>query len=142
MGRSYTEYRGRGFWSRDSQLELWLRLLAMNLPGALVPGWQKDLQHEWFFWSSGQCNGFVSAQLDTLGDDPEKVQVVLKLVREMLLRLKACDEYLPPTFLNLLGISGRFEHEYPTRLIIDVGEQFKSLLENTDSDQDADGKLR
>jgi hypothetical protein len=140
MGRSYTEYRGHGFWSRDVQLELWLRLLALNLPDALVPGWQKDLQHEWFFWSSGRCNGFVSAQLDTLSDDPEKVVTVLRTSRKTLDLISACGECIPSTFLNLLGASGRFEQAFSTRLIVDVGEQFIALLENKDSELCEGGK--
>ena len=140
MGRSYTEFRGQGFWSRDVQLELWLRLLALNLPDALVPGWQKDLQHEWFFWSSGRCNGFVSAQLDTLSDDPEKVVTVLRSARKTLDLIRACGECIPSSFLNLLGISGSFEQEFPTRLIIETGEQFMAILENKDSEHGEGGK--
>jgi hypothetical protein len=134
MGRSYTEYRGQGFWSLDVQLVLWLRLLALNLPDALVPGWQKDLQHEWFFWSSGRCNGFVSAQLDTLSDDPEKVATVLRSARKALQLIHACGESIPSSFLNLLGISLHFEQDFPTLLIVEVGEQFVAILEKTNSE--------
>ena len=31
MGSSFTEYRGRGFWSRDAGIELWLYLLACEV---------------------------------------------------------------------------------------------------------------
>jgi hypothetical protein len=65
MGSSFTEFRGKGFWSRDALLKAWLRILSLHMEDEVYkPGWQHDLRDKWLLASAGYFNGCISPALD------------------------------------------------------------------------------
>ena len=128
MGSSYTSFKDHGFWSRDGLLELWLKLLAHNLPKD-SPGseWLKLLREEWLLQSSGIFNGFVSAQLNELLDEDEKVMVVISAADHVIRTVSACGPTLSVQVLEMLGIEDSYD-DFPIAFLEEIHEAFTKLL--------------
>ena len=48
MGTSFTSYRGKGFWARDGQVEVWLYLLVQEIDRLdPPPDWLLEVRHDW-----------------------------------------------------------------------------------------------
>ena len=121
MGSSFTEFRGKGFWSRDWLLEAWLRILSLHLEDEVhQPGWQHDLRDEWLLKSAGFFIGCISASLDDFLIDDERIAVILRVSERSLQSLRAFGPYVPCAFLNALGITGSY---YTSDLPIDWFER-------------------
>jgi hypothetical protein len=132
MGTSFTEFRGRGFWSRDTSIELWLVLLAREvrqLDG--VPTWLVAAAENWHVQGTVGMGGCVSAALDECAATPEKVNIILELSELALSWLKRQGEVMPVSVLNSFGVGGpgaSFTKDLPTELFTRVGEAFIRLL--------------
>jgi hypothetical protein len=80
VGTSFTSYRGRGFWARDGQVEVWLYLLVQEidrLPSP--PDWLREARESWHVQSTLGLMGCVSAGLDEVATTPERVRVLVDL---------------------------------------------------------------
>ena len=78
MGSSFTEFRGKGFWSRDALLEAWFRVLSLHMDDdAHKPGWQHDLRDQWLLVSVGFFNGCISTSLDDFLTDGDRFAMLL-----------------------------------------------------------------
>ncbi len=128
MGSSYTSFKDHGFWSRDGLLELWLKLLAHNLPKD-SPGseWLKLLREEWLLQSSGIFNGFVSAQINELLDEDQKVRVVISAADHVIRTVRACGPTLSVQALEKLGIEDSYD-DFPIAFLEEIHEAFSKLL--------------
>ncbi len=128
MGSSYTSFKDHGFWSHDGLLELWLKLLAHNLPKD-SPGseWLKLLREEWLLQSSGIFNGFVSAQMNELLDKDEKVRVVISVADQVIGTVRACGPTLSVQALEKLGIEDSYD-DFLIAFLEEIHEAFTKLL--------------
>lgn len=129
MGSSFTEFRGRGFWSRDGLLEAWLRVLSLQLgEDAAVPGWQHDLRDKLLLVSSGGMVGCIAPCLDEFITDEERVSVILRTSLATIQSLRAFGEYVPATFLNALGFTDKYTSDMPIQWFDRIAEKFSMLL--------------
>ncbi len=129
MGSSFTEFRGKGFWSRDSLLEAWLRVLSLQLgKDADVPGWRHDLRDKWLLVSAGGMVGCIAPCLDEFITDEERVSVILRSSLGAIQSLRAFGEYVPATFLNALGFSEKHTSDLPIQWFERIAERFSMLL--------------
>ncbi|BDS07412.1 hypothetical protein NT6N_24520 [Oceaniferula spumae] len=129
MGNSYVTFQNLSFRSRDTLLELWLRLLALNLPDDQYKPktWIHELRNEWLFQASGLWNGVISPQLDKFCTTQERIEVVLATSNRLMVRLKACGDVVGSRELGLLGL-GSFEVDYPVHYFEQMHERFEALL--------------
>ena len=66
MGTSFIDYRGHGFWTRDSKIEVWLHLLCMEIAAAeAVPDWLVRARDDWHLQASVGFVGGVSPSLES-----------------------------------------------------------------------------
>ncbi len=73
----FTEYRGRGFWSRDGLLELWLALLVDELDRQQASGWKKRMRDDWLAQATIVFDGVMAAQLDDhIDDDAKRIEAI------------------------------------------------------------------
>ena len=81
MGSSFVKLKGRGFWSRDGNLEDWLRAQVEILdssPG-LAP-WLQDLREHWRVQATGGFNGSIDTRLnETIGTDESRQAALLQI---------------------------------------------------------------
>lgn len=129
MGNSYVSFQDRSFRSRDSLLELWFRLLALNLPQDQYKreSWIHELRNEWLFQASGMWNGLIAPQLDEYCTTQERIDVVLDASDRLMGRLRECGESVGGHELSLIGL-GRFEADYPIGHFEQMHERFRALL--------------
>jgi hypothetical protein len=129
MGNSYVSFRDRHFRSRDSLLELWFRLLALNLPEDQYKRetWVHELRDEWLFQASGMWNGVISPQLDEYCTTSDRIDLVLRASDRLMIRLRACGTSIGCHELGLLGL-GCFDADYPISYFEQMQERFRALL--------------
>jgi hypothetical protein len=132
LGSSFTEYRGSGFWSRDTKIELWLYLLSQEVQRLEAPpAWLRAAAEHWHIQATAGMNGCVCAELDTHAPNPERAAMVLELAETALAGLRARGEILSVAWLNELGLGGPddyFTKDVPTAVFTPVGEALVQLL--------------
>jgi hypothetical protein len=108
VGTSYTDYDGRGFWARDSVVELWLNeLVAMIDASADTPAWLRKARDWWWIQASAGFTGCVSVGLDQhLAGDPDRELLFLDLVRRADERIASYGPVIPADVANSFGIGG------------------------------------
>lgn len=132
MGTSFVRFQGAGYWTRDSDLELWLRFLSDTV--GLVPeppGWLREVQHHWHLRATVGFNGCMDAGLDDFVTDDRRKQVVIDLAYGVLDSLRARGPLLPAAELNAMELRGgvHFFADVPVSAIIRDGRAFLGLLE-------------
>lgn len=132
MGSSFTSKGGRGFWSRDASIELWLVLLAREARRVeFPPAWLTEAAEDWHIQGTVGMGGCVSARLDDFAATPENVAVILELSERALAWSKSQGEILSVSLLNSLGVGGPgavFTKDLPTEVFSRIGENFIRLL--------------
>jgi hypothetical protein len=132
VGSSFTDYRERGFWSRDASIELWLYLLAQEVWRLdAPPDWLRAAADDWQLQATGGFVGCVSAGLDEHAPTPERAAVILGLAEQALTGLRERGKVLSAAWLNSLGLGGpgsSFTGDVPAEVFTRVGEAFIRLL--------------
>jgi hypothetical protein len=132
VGSSFTEFRERGFWSRDSSIEFWLVLIAREAKQLeRAPKWLLDAAEDWHIQGTVGMGGCVSARLDEFAVTPDQVAIILGLSERALEWLKSQGQMLPASLLNSFGVGGpgaTFTKDVPTEVFTRVGESFIGLL--------------
>ena len=130
MGNSYVSFRGCSFRSRDFLLELWLRLLAPNLPDDQYKreSWIHELRNEWLYQASGMWNGVISPQLDKFCPTSERIEIVLTTSDRLMERLRECGSTVSRHELSLLGL-GKFNADLPIDYFEQMNARFRALLQ-------------
>lgn len=103
MGTSFVEYKGFGFWTRDSFLESWLTTLLneMKKLSALEP-WQESLIEHWRVQATID-GGVMSAGLDEFLTDGKRRDFVLSMATEALEHSEPVGHRTGELFINLLA---------------------------------------
>ena len=131
MGTSFTRYRGKGFWTRDGQIQVWLYLLIEEIDRlGDAPAWLRELREDWLVQSTLGASGCVSAELDQVATSPDRVEALVELSERALSRLPERGPRLTLEVPYSYGTQG------PDTLCIDrdirifscVGEAFIDLL--------------
>jgi hypothetical protein len=101
MGASYTEFRGDGFWARDSEVEFWLCLMVEQIDQIEnPPEWLVAARNHWWIHGTEGFNGCVSADLDEFAAKEERRATLYSLSGKALARLQAQGEILSKAFLD------------------------------------------
>jgi hypothetical protein len=132
MGSSFTSFHGRGFWTRDASLELWLYLLASEVRRLNdAPAWLHEAADDWITQATVGMTGCVSAGLDDYASTRDQVEVLLSLSDAALASLRGRGTMLSMVWLNSLGL-GRpgsyFTADVPADTFVRAGEAFIQLL--------------
>jgi hypothetical protein len=108
VGSSYTDYGGRGFWARDSVVELWLNeLVAVIDASVATPAWLRKARDWWWIQASAGLTGSVSVGMDQhLAGDRDRESLFLDLVRRVGERIASYGPAIPADVANSFGIGG------------------------------------
>jgi hypothetical protein len=102
MGTSFVEYKGFGFWTRDSYLERWLSAIIEQIRQMPVrEPWQDSLMEHW----RGQAQidgGIMSIHLDEFLTDEQRRAHVLSLASDALQHCDAEGKRTGELFIELL----------------------------------------
>lgn len=121
-----------GFWMRDSVLELWLRLLALHVP---EPQSNENsarsyiIRNQWLLASLGCFNGCVPHELEEVAATAEGRGILRAAVGSLLAEIRSAPPHLNRAVLNLLGMQGHFNEDFPTARLVEVGVAFEDLLD-------------
>ncbi len=121
----------RGFWMRDSVLELWLRFLALHVEDPVESGsLATRLRDRWLLASRGFFNGCVHEGLEEAVSTPEGEALVRAAIHSLLEALKAAPSHLNKDVLNLMGFTGgEFTADIETWRLVEVGHAYLALLD-------------
>jgi hypothetical protein len=132
MGFSFTDFRGKGFWSWDRLLEVWLAFLASEAEAVSAPPkWLRGASGHWRQQASLGFNGWIDADLDDRLTDQSKVDLTIGLTQRVLGRLERLRPRLARDYLNSPGTGGKdlvFRNDMETEGLIETGQAFLSLL--------------
>lgn len=109
VGGSYFEYRGRGFFTADAYVQLLLAFLCEEIDRVPeTPDWVRKTRADWHKQATNGTRGLVWPGLDEhLGEDPDRVNVVLTLVDRVRQRLEDYGEAVAKDVVNDFG-TGRW----------------------------------
>jgi hypothetical protein len=139
MGSSFTEFAGFGFWSRDSQIEVWLCLLVRQIDTERDPAdWKLEVRQDFVIRATAGMNGCISPDLDRLINTSERRQWLISLSRDALRELEKFGDKVPTDWLQALfrmnGSEGEpviFFQPVEASYFQDCGNKWISLLEGT-----------
>ena len=102
MGTSFVEYKGFGFWTRDSYLESWLQNPLQEM-GNLSPRepWQDSLVEHWRIQAEID-GGVMSLDLDKYLTDEGRKDLMLSMTRVALNRCEPLGQRTGELFVRLL----------------------------------------
>lgn len=128
MGSSFTRFRDKGFWCRDTLLQLWLRVLCLHMDHNVhVAGWERELRDKWLFASSGE-SCCPTALLDEFLTDGDRVSYILRVSERSIQSLRAFGPYVPAAFLSALLGGGKCEADWPVEWFERIANTFAMLL--------------
>lgn len=130
MGKSFIQFRGHGFWVRDTPLEVWLRLATLHLGYRSWDGTAfMKVRETWLSATSG-CNGFVgdAADLDGVLANEELLSAAVEASEDTLKSIRRIGPKLDAKHLNALGLPGIFTTDFDAWEVQQVGEHFVRLL--------------
>jgi hypothetical protein len=131
MSTSFVGLEGKGFWSRDYPLEIWLALLADEIDETgSVASWLRDASQHWRTQATAGMTGCVSPRLSQFAASQEQRSLLLPLVSSAADRLKA-QTTISAQWLRDRGIGGPGSQplgDVPVDVILDVANKFFQLL--------------
>ena len=102
MGTSFVEYKGFGFWTRDSFLEDWLKSFLDEIQRlAISEQWQESLIEHW--WTQASIDGGCTwIGLDEFLTDTRKRDYVLSVSKRALEHGNSLGRRTGELFIDLL----------------------------------------
>ena len=95
MGTTFVGISDRGFWIRDSVLELWLRFLALHIEDPGESGsLATSIRDQWLLASRGFFNGCVPEGLEEAVSTPEGEALVRAAIHSLLGALESAPTRL------------------------------------------------
>jgi len=122
----------KGFWMRDSMLELWLRLLALHLPEPRDEGTfdaTRAIRSQWLLASRGYFSGCVPHALPEAGSSAAGREVMRIAIGNLLEELGRSRSPIEPAFISLLGCDRGWRTPVERQSLEDVGRAFLDLLD-------------
>ncbi len=136
LGTSFIEFNGKGFWTRDAYLEVWLGALVQeidHLPS--LSEWLTLLRQEWHLQATAGFSGCICPDLDRLVTTPEEKRLLIALSEQVVTTLAAYGNVIPCDVLNALTIDETivsreedFTVDAPSAPFLRVGRAFIQLL--------------
>ena len=121
----------RGFWMRDSVLELWLRFLALHVEDPVESGsLATRIRDQWLLASRGFFTGCVPEGLAEAVSTPEGDKLVRAAIDSVLESLRSAPPHLSKGVVNLMGFTGgEFTADIETWRLVEVGQAYLALLD-------------
>jgi hypothetical protein len=131
VGTTFVGIGDRGFWIRDSVLELWLRLLALHVEDPVESGsLATKIRDQWLLASRGFFTGCIPEGLEEAVSTPEGETLVRAAIHSLVEALKEAPTHLHKDVFNLMGFTGgTFTGDIETRRLIEVGHAYLDLLD-------------
>ena len=131
MGTTFVGIGDRGFWMRDSVLELWLRFLALHVEDPVESGGlTSKIRDQWLLASRAFFNGCVPEGLEEAVSTPEGNKLVRAAIGSLLDALRSAPPHLSRGVLNLMGFTGgEFTADIEAWRLVEVGEAYLALLD-------------
>lgn len=143
MGSSFVEYRGKGFWTRDGLLEVWLELMSRESQSdPSAPDWLRAAASEWHEAATIGAVGCVAAGLDRILSDPTRIPIVETVTSRVLASLARHGSFLSVVYLTSLatGAPGDYwTRDVETELFVEVGRKWLALIRGELHTTAADG---
>ena len=130
MGTSFVRFRTKGFWARDSGLEVWLHFLAAEIDRLPTPSlWQRQLRDHWYQQAQSGAVGSLWAGLDELVTTHEQVVAVIQLCQAALQSLASYGDVIPQDYLNAIASEGsQWTRDVAVDIFTSIGYAFIQLL--------------
>lgn len=130
MGSSFVGIGNHGFWMRDGDLTVWLRLLALHVEDPAAPGTTATaIRDGWLLASRGFFVGCMPNGLEQAVSTDEGAALVRAAIASLMAALAAAPPQISKDVLNLLGIVGTFTRDYDTCWLMEVGQAFTDLID-------------
>jgi hypothetical protein len=133
MSKSFTEFRGYGFWAQDSALEVWLYVLASEIGKSTdQPDWLRSARKDWHLKATVGFMGWICANLDEHLTSTDRLDVTVRLSNQALAWFHEQGPLISAEVLNSFRVGGEgayFTRDVETDNFIRVGETFVQLLE-------------
>lgn len=131
MGTTFVGIGDRGFWMRDSILEIWLRFLALHIEDPVESGsLATEIRDQWLLASRGYFIGCVPDGLEEAVSTPEGEKLVRSAIHSLLNALKKAPNYLSNGVLNLMGFNdGEFTQDLENWRLVEIGQAYLDLLD-------------
>jgi hypothetical protein len=130
MGTSFVEFRNKGFWARDSGLEVWLHFLATEIDRLPSPSqWHYQLRDHWYQQAQSGAVGCLWTGLDDFVATNEQVMAVIQLSEAALQSLASYGDVIPQDYLNAIASEGsEWSRDVAVDIFTRVGHAFIQLL--------------
>src|SRR5262245_52931841 len=131
VGTTFVGIGDRGFWMRDSVLELWLRFLALHIEDPVESGsLATRIRDQWLLASRGFFSGCVPEGLEESVSTTEGEALIRAAIHSLLRALQAGPTHLNKDVLNLMGFTGgEFTADVETWRLLEVGQAYLDLLD-------------
>jgi hypothetical protein len=148
MGTSFTEFNGKGFWTRDIFLEVWLGALVQEIDHLSSPSeWLTLIRPYWHLQATAGFLGCVSPDLDRLVTTYEEKHLLIALSEQAITTLAAYGNVIPCDILNAMTLDETispheeyFAVDVPPKPFLRVGSTFIQLLKGELTTTSEDGK--
>lgn len=151
MGTSFTKFNGKGFWTRDVYLEVWIGALVYEIDQLLSfskTEWLMLVRQEWHLQATAGFSGWIHLNLDERITNDEEKRRLIALSERAMTALAAYGDVIPCNVLNAFTsdetIASRekdFTVDSPSLPFLCVGRAFIQLLKGelttTVGDKDA-----
>src|SRR5215213_2600961 len=126
MGTSFVEFRTKGFWARDSGLEVWLHFLATEIDRLPSPSpWHHQLRDHWYQQAQSGAVGCLWAGLDDFVTTNTQIGAVIQLCEAALQTLASYGAVIPQHYLNTISNEGsEWSRDVPIDIFTRVGYAF------------------
>jgi hypothetical protein len=132
MGSSFIDFKGYGFWARDTHIDLWLYLLVREIDKLESRAdWLEAAREHWLEQATVSFVGLVQPQLDEYLTSQERVDLVIHLSERVLNLLYEKGGHVSGEYLNARGIGGggyRPATTWEMENFVGVGRKFVELL--------------
>jgi hypothetical protein len=151
LGTSFTQFNGKGFWTRDAYLEVWLGALVQEIDHShslSEAEWLALVRQEWHLQATAGFSGWIHPDLDEWITNDEEKHLLIAVSEWAVTALAAYGDVIPCNVLNALTsdetISSSekdFTVDSPSAPFLRVGRAFIQLLKGelitTVGDKDA-----
>ena len=129
MGTTFVDIKEKGFWLRDSILELWLRFVALHIEDSPKDNSEAHkIRDEWLLASRGYFNGCVPHNIEEIVSTKNGKQIVIDAINSLLSELKKAPDNLDMNVINLMGC-GEWRGNFETYRLVELSEAILDLID-------------
>lgn len=129
MGTTFIEIDNKGFWVRDSILEIWLRLVSLHIDDPKEDdSINSIIRDQWLLASKGFFIGCIPVNLEEFIKIDEAKTIILNAIESLLKKLVVSPKKLDKNVINLLGLNGDIPADIETWRLVEISNAFIDLI--------------